>query len=195
MKTLEIPVKFQNGDTIYMTKQTKVEMVCHICEGTGKIKYNDKDMKCPECAGVGKFMSDKRINVVCEEPFVISTTKISINNNGDISVNYKGHCGYNNYNRAEENVFLTKEEAQARCDELNKEKIFIKVDDIIIKDCFKETPPSVEKTLFKLDYYKTKKQFDKNIVINKKNVLQDGYINYLICKLLNINVIKVIIEE
>lgn len=195
MKTLEIPVKYQKGDIVYIIKQTKVEIVCHVCEGIGKIKYNEKDMKCPECMGIGKFMSNKNIYVVCDESFVISTIKISINGNGDISVKYKGYCGFNSLNRAEENLFLTKEEAQTRCDELNKEKTYIRINDIIIKDCFKETSPSVDKILSKLNYYKINKNFDKNIVINKENILQDGYINYLLCKLLNIEVIQAIIED
>jgi len=49
MKTLQIPVKYQKDDTVYTIKQTKLEKICSICEGTGKIKYNDKDMRCPEC--------------------------------------------------------------------------------------------------------------------------------------------------
>lgn len=196
MSILEIPVKFNKDDVLYTTKQMKVEMTCHICEGKGKIKYNGKDMKCPECIGMGKFKSDKTINVVCDDPFKISTTKISINSSGTIILKYKGYCGlYTTLNRAEDNLFKSKEEAQRRCDELNKEKTFIRVEDIIIQDSFKETQPSLDKIQTKLEFYKKYKKFDKNIVVNKDNVLQDGYINYLLCKMLNIEVIKVVIEE
>lgn len=195
MKVLEIPVKYSKDDVLYTTKQMKVEMTCHICEGVGKIKYNDKDMKCPECMGVGKFKSDKSVNVVCDDPYKISTTKISINSNEDISVKYKGYCGLTLLNRAEDNLFISKEEAQQRCDQLNKEKTFVKVEDIIIQNCFKETQPSLDKIRSKQEYYKTHKKFDKDIVVDKNNVLQDGYINYLLCKMLNINAIKVVIEN
>jgi DnaJ-class molecular chaperone len=194
MRTLEIPVKFQKGDTIYTTKQTKVEMTCHVCEGTGKIKYNEKHMKCPECMGAGKFQSNKQKHIICDDSYVISTTKISINNNGDASIKYKGYCGYTALNRAEDNLFFTREEAQARCDELNKEKTFIRIENIIISDCFKLTEPSIDKIQNKLEYYKVNKKFDKNIVVDKEGVLQDGYINYLLCKLLNIDVVKVVVE-
>jgi len=195
MKILEISVKFQKEDVVYTTKQTKIEKMCPICEGKKTIKYNDKDMKCPECMGIGKFTSNKQISIVCNEPFIISTTKISINSNEDISVKYKGCCGFSHLNRADSNLFLTKEEAQTRCNELNKEKIYINVKDIIIQDSFKETQPSLDKIQIKLDYYKVNKKFDKYIVIDKENVLQDGYINYLLCGLLNINVVRAVVEN
>lgn len=195
MTVLNIPVKFNKNDILYTTKQMKVETTCHICEGTTKIKYNDKDMKCPECMGVGKIKSDKAVNVVCDEPFKISTTKISINSNGDINVKYKGYCGlYTTLNRAEDNLFTSKENAQARCDELNKEKTFVRVENIIIKDSFKKTQPSLDKIREKQEYYKINKKFDKNIIVDKNNVLQDGYINYLLCKVLNIDTIKVVVN-
>lgn len=195
MKILEIPVKFQKGDTIYTTKQTKIEKVCPICEGKKTIKYNDKDMKCPECMGIGKFTSNKQVYVVCDELFEISTIKININGSGQPSVKYKGRCGFTMLNRAEENLFLTIEEAQIRCAELNKDRTWVNVSDIVIQDSFKETQPSIEKIQTKLSYYKENGKFNKDIVINKEKVLQDGYINYLICGLLGIEITKVIIEN
>ena len=195
MSILEIPVKFQKGDVCYTIKQTNAIDNCNVCEGKGKIKYNDKEMRCPECMGTGKIKLDKNICVVLNEPFVITLTKISITNNGIITVRYKGHCGCNSLNRAEESLFLTKEEAQIRCNELNREKKLIMVKDIIIQESFKTTSPSVDKIQEKLNYYKENNKFKDNIVINKDNVLLDGYINYLICNLLNIEMIKAIIEE
>jgi len=195
MPILEIPVKFQKGDTCYTIKQTNAIDNCNVCEGKGKIKYNDKEMRCPECMGTGKIKLDKNICVVLNESFVISLTKISITNNGTITVRYKGHCGYISLNRAEESLFSTKEEAQLKCDELNKEKRFVMVKDIIIQESFKAISPSVDKIQEKLNYYKDKNKFKDNIVIDKNNVLLDGYINYLICNLLNIEMIKVTVEE
>jgi DnaJ-class molecular chaperone len=194
MITLEIPVKFTNEDTIYTTKQANVELNCNICEGKGTIVYNNKNMRCPECHGKGKFTSNKKVHTVCEEPFVISKTKIDIDNNGNVNIKYKGRCGFSNYNRNEMNLFSTKEEAQERCDELNKEKINISVSDIVIPESFKLTQPSIDKIQAKLLYYKATNKFDKPIVINKENVLQDGYINYLLCGVLNITYVNAAIE-
>jgi hypothetical protein len=195
MSILKIPVKFQNRDKVYTIKQEKLEIDCHICEGTKQIKYNDKDMKCPECMGVGKFISNKNIYIVCDEPFTISSTKISINSNGVTSVKYKGYSGYNSLNRAEENLFLTQEEAQSKCDWLNKERVSIDFNDIIIQESFKNTHPSIDKMIKKLDYYKKYNRFDNDIIINKDNVLINGYINYLLCKTLNKDLIKVVVDD
>lgn len=197
MRKIEIPVKFQKGDVIYTTKQEKVELVCHICNGEGRIKFNDKDMRCPECMGVGKFKSNKTMNVVIEEAYTISSIKISIsgNDNTVTSVKYKGYCGHIALNRAEDNLFATKEEAQKRCDYLNKERKHTTIDEIVISDSFKESRPSIEKIQEKLDYYKThNNNFDKPIAVDCNNVLVDGYITYLICKMLGISYVKVIVE-
>lgn len=194
MNTLQIPVKFKNGDSVYTIKQSKLEKTCTVCEGTGKIKYNNKDMRCPECMGVGKFTTDKVMQTVCEEPFIVETTKISISSHDNASVKYKGRCGQVRVNRAEENLYSTKEEAQAKCDELNKEKIYINICEIEIQDSFKETRPSLDKIQEKLSYYKNNNKFNKNITIDQNKVLQDGYITYLICKMLNIETVRVVVE-
>lgn len=123
MKKLEIPVKFLEGDTCYTIKQIKPEINCPICEGKGTIKYNNKDMKCPECMGKGKFISDKQVNVVCDEEYTITQTKISINSEKNISIKYKIRCNFSTLNRAEENIFATREEAQIKCDILNNDKL------------------------------------------------------------------------
>lgn len=195
MVKLEIPVMFQKGDTAYTIKRTRIEVPCHVCEGKKTIIYNDKNMKCPECMGNGMFISDKYTNIVCNEQMTISSTKISINGNGQISVKYKGYCGINSLNRSEDNLFPTRVIAQLKCDELNKEKTFIEIEDIVIQDSYKVNQPSIDKIQTKLDYYKINKKFEKDIVIDKENVLKDGYTNYLICKLLNIYRVKAIVED
>ena len=117
-----------------------------------------------------------------------------VDNNGNITVRYKGNCGFVRLNRAEESLFLSREEAQLRCNELNKDRILIRVDDIIIQNSFKETKPGINKIQKKLEYYKENNKFDKNIVIDRSKVLLDGYVNYLICKMLNIEIIRVVVE-
>jgi len=194
MKILELPVRFQNGDLIYTTKKIKVETVCPICEGKQTITYKNKNMRCLECMGKGKTTSSNFTNIVCDDPYIISNTKINVNSNGGISIKYKGKCGSSFYDRAENNLFVTKEEAKLRCKELNKVREYINIKNIIIQDRFKETHPSMDKIQVKFLYYKINNKFDKDIVVNKDHVLKDGYINYLICKLLNIETIKVVVE-
>lgn len=195
MKTLEIQVKFQKEDEIYTTKQVREQISCDICEGTGRIDYNGKMMKCPECNGVGVFTTNRQIHVVCDEPFVISSTDIKISSNGQTIVKYRGYCGFNKYNRQENSLFNTKEEAQQRCNDLNRERKFVRLDDIIIKDSFKLTKPSIEKIQEKLEHYRVNNKFEKEIILDENNTLIDGYITYLLCKALGNEITKVIIKE
>jgi len=195
MKELIIPVKFQKGDTIYTTNQVKEEKVCQVCEGNKIIAYNGRDMRCPECMGQGKLISNKQVNVVLDEPFDIKSIKINVSGNTNKAIiKYRGSCGFQQLNRSEENLFSTKEEAQVRCNELNKEKVYVDIISIIIQDSFKENIPSIEKISERLNYYKDNKKFDKEITINKENILLDGYVTYLICMLLGIKNIRVIVE-
>ena len=190
--TLQVPVKFINGDKLYTTKKVKVQIPCSICEGEGTIKYNNKDMRCPECVGVGYFTAKKAItHIVHEKPFVIKQTKIVIDNDGKTTIKYRGHCGTEILNRSVDNLFLTREEAQIRCDELNENLKLVNVEDIQIQEVFKENAPSPDKVINKIAYYKENGKFAKPIRVNKDNVLQDGYIDYLICKTFNINTTKV----
>jgi hypothetical protein len=194
MKELIIPVKFQKGDTIYTTKQVKEEKVCHICEGNKTITYKDKDIRCPECMGQGKITSNKQVTIVLDDPFDIKSMKINVSGlTNKAVIKYRGSCGNQQLNRSEDNLFATKEEAQARCNELNKEKIYVNIDDIVIQELFSQ--PSIEKITERLNYYKEYGKFEKDIVINKEKILLDGYITYLLCKLLNINTVRTIVED
>lgn len=193
-KMIHIPVKFEKGDTIYTTKREKVSTPCPICEGVKTIKYNGKDMRCPECMGAGAKVG-KLMNVVVEEPFVISTTKISINKEGVVSVKYRGNCGYTPFNRSEDNLFATKKEAQDRCNELNKEYTYIRVSSIVVLDSFKQTQPSLDKIQSKLEYYKENGFFRKDIVVDGNGLLLDGYITYLLCGLVGIETIRVEVRD
>jgi hypothetical protein len=191
MNTIIVPMKFQKGDTIYTTKQIKAESKCHVCSGTGILTYHDRPLKCYECLGTGILKSNKFTNIVCDDTFTISSTKISINSHGVISVKHKGYCGHTQINRSEDNLFYFKEEAQARCDELNQEKIEVEIRDIIIQDSFKLTSPSIDKISDKLNHYRLKGKFDKDIAVNRENILVDGYVTYLLCQLLGVGSIKV----
>ena len=189
--TLQIPVKFLNGESLYTIKKVKIKTPCNICEGKGTIKYNNKDMRCPECMGVGLFVSKKTTNIVHENPFIIAQTKITVDRDGKSVIKYKGYCGLEVLNRSAESLFLTREEAQKRCDELNENLKLVNVDDIEIHEIFKEHTPSPEKVINKLTYYKDNGKFAKPIRVDKNNVLQDGYIDYLLCKMFGIETTKV----
>lgn len=51
----------------------------------------------------------------------------------------------------------------------------INIKDIVIQDSFKASPPSTYKIAKCYGYYRKNKVFDRDIIINKDNVLTDGY--------------------
>ena len=56
------------------------------------------------------------------------------------------------------------------------------IEDIIIPKSFAETSPAKWKLAKCRTYYDTNGEFDRDIVLNKRNVLIDGYVAYLIAK-------------
>lgn len=66
-----------------------------------------------------------------------------------------------------------------------------KLSNIKIQDSFKRNPPKHEKILEKIAYYNTYQNFEQPIVVDKDNVLIDGYTTYIIAKGLGMRYIKV----
>ena len=58
----------------------------------------------------------------------------------------------------------------------------MKIEDIIISKSFAEALPSKWKLVKCRTYYEANGEFDREIVLNKKKVLIDGYVAYLIAK-------------
>lgn len=191
MNMLDIPVKYKNKDMVYTIEKVKPSIACHVCEEVGRISYKDKDMKCPECSGKGYYLADKAKNIAIEKPVTVTQTKITINSNDELTVKYRVTDGLRLLNRSQENLFNTLDEAQKRCDELNAEFKIMNIKDIVIQDIFKEHEPHSAKVLDKLAYYNENGEFNSQIIVDSNNVLQDGYINYLLYKTLKIDEIKV----
>lgn len=192
---LAINTKYDIGDTVYIIKREKISIVCPICDGKKKIEYKEKLMTCPECHGAGCQQSQKEISVVKDESYKVNSIKISISNkNGDYTTRYKVYSMTESCSRAEENLYCSKEEAQLVCDNLNKERKYINLNDIIISDSFSKTVPAAEKLSTLIDEYKINKTISKEISINNENVLIDGYTAYLVSKMFGIQIVKAIIE-
>jgi RecJ-like exonuclease len=119
---LHKPMKFKKDDIIYTIKSIKDENICSTCNGEKKIIYNGIELVCPNCNGTGKILTNKQINIVIDEPFVIESVQVKLDSEFKPTLKYKGRCGYTHLNRVEDNLFFTKEEAQVRCDKLNKIK-------------------------------------------------------------------------
>jgi hypothetical protein len=151
----------------------------------GSVILKGRPIKLPDC------VSNVKIK---DESFKIKSIKINLSSKYTYAIRYKMEGGFESYNRAEENLYASKEEAQAACDNLNKERIFININDIVINADFSKTIPNTEKISERLNEYKELGTFKNEIVINKQNVLTDGYTTYLVCRMLNIPIVKTIIE-
>lgn len=68
----------------------------------------------------------------------------------------------------------------------------MKLEEIKIKKSFKKTRPSLNKLNVHLEYYYKNNKFMKPIVVDKDNMLIDGYITYLIAKMFNVKEVEVV---
>lgn len=75
---------------------------------------------------------------------------------------------------------------------LNKTKIEIPIDKIIIPDYF--TKPNKIKLKNKIEYFKENNKFETPITINSEYVLVDGYTSYLIAKKIKMKNVEVKID-
>lgn len=67
---------------------------------------------------------------------------------------------------------------------LMKKRGYEKLDKIIIPEDFRKHPPTMHKMNDKWLFYEEYQDFQDEIVINKNNVLKDGYTTYLMaCRL------------
>lgn len=71
----------------------------------------------------------------------------------------------------------------------------MKLSEIKISDSFKDTIPKEEKIAKCKEHWNTNHEQDRYIVINHDNVLIDGYIQYLVLKDANVDMVEVKISE
>lgn len=124
---MKIETRFNVGDVVYVCKNngTHGKEPCKICEGTGVISIKDETFCCPKCHG-NKFTNTKRINRFIPEKRTIRKVIVSVSeNNGNMQMytryETKTHGNRDRSVAAYRNImFATKEEAEERCQELNR---------------------------------------------------------------------------
>jgi hypothetical protein len=95
----------------------KISTVCSGCEGKTSITLKDGSVfVCPKCKGEGKFYEDMYVYF----PVIFFIDNIVISNDG--SIRYKKT--YSDISSVpEDELYVTKEEAQLKCDEINKRNL------------------------------------------------------------------------
>ena len=68
---------------------------------------------------------------------------------------------------------------------------YIRTDRILITWDYLKCPPKANKLYERIEYYDRTKQFLVPIVLNKNNILIDGYTSYLVAKAYNKKYVKV----
>lgn len=125
--------KFRLDQNIYAIKlsgygpDTK-SLVCPTCDGEGKIiaktvDYGNVTLECPDCHNAEYYMpagcGQKYLKRVSIERYYVASVKIKgIYRNSDTSISYIDRVSDE---LREDELFTTKEEAEAACEELNKD--------------------------------------------------------------------------
>ncbi len=154
---MKIETKFNVGDVVYVCKNnsTYEEEQCKICEGTGVVILKGESFCCPQCKG-NKLTRTKKVARFIPVKRTIRKVIVSVsenNGNSQIYTRYetKTHGNRDRSVAEYKNImFVTKEEAEYRCKELNGEIIRIP-NAMIVKefaDKIKVNPAEIIKWLF-----------------------------------------------
>lgn len=107
--------KYKVGDNLIGITERYEQVECPSCKGCSEIKFNGGIYECKSCHGTGKVSSDKKKWSLNDKFRKVDKVKI-IKTENEYKVEYYTNNIYNDFIGFEENVFLTKEEAQKECD-------------------------------------------------------------------------------
>ena len=197
-KEFKFEVKYGIGDLVFIAKDQHPKLMCICCNGYGTIiNQSTNEVECHLCNGRGYVLDKKnKEKTPIDKQFIVEGVTIKIMDNclapdgKDISLKYNliDTDGKMRSVKKGDEVFGTIEEVIKYCEDCNVKEV--QLEDIIISEGFKTSNPSSEKIKKKLDLYNQNGEFDKCVVIDKNNVLVDGYITYLIAKMFDIKTLK-----
>ena len=117
---ITIDNKYKLGQEVYYIRKTRASYKCPVCDGMGYKIFNDYKFSCPACNGRGIRQSNKKIYMVYEKDKIDRIKIFRYLENGELKtvVKYKLENGDEFVERS---LFTTREEAEARCKELNEQ--------------------------------------------------------------------------
>lgn len=111
--------KFEIGQEVYIVRKMRETTKCPACDGIGHKIFNGYKFSCRECYGTGKLHDNKKIYMAHEKDKIDRIKIFRYLENGEMKtvVKYKLKNGNEFVGRS---LFATREEAEARCKELNE---------------------------------------------------------------------------
>lgn len=112
--------KFDIGQEVYIVRKMREKTVCPACDGIGYKIFNDYKFSCRKCYGTGNLHSKNKIYMAYEKD-KIDRIKIFMYIENDEMKTVVKYKLKNGTEFVERSLFATREEAEARCKELNEQ--------------------------------------------------------------------------
>ena len=125
---INVETKFEVGQKVFLIKKDRKVIEnkekCKICNGEGHIIFKGYTMSCPECEGNKEICVDSNIidnYFIDKKPHAITSIGIKITAKGSNLTYMIDGKPFERKKVGENEIFPTQEEAETRCNELNKE--------------------------------------------------------------------------
>lgn len=125
---IDVETKFEVGQEVFLIKKDRKVIEnkekCKICNGEGHIVFKGYTMSCPECEGSKYICVDSNIvdnYFTDKKPHTITSIGIKITAKESKLTYMIDGKAYERKKVNENEIFATREEAENRCNELNKE--------------------------------------------------------------------------
>ena len=125
---IDVETKFEVGQEVFLIKKDRKVIEnkekCKICNGEGHIVFKGYTMSCPECEGSKYICVDSNIvdNYFTDnKPHTITSIGIKTTAKESKLTYMIDGKAYERKKVSENEIFATREEAENRCNELNKE--------------------------------------------------------------------------
>lgn len=121
---LYVDNKFGIGQEVYIVQKAREDSICPACKGEGHIVIDGNRFSCVTCYGTGLLHGKKRIYQVVGKDIIdkIKTYSYRLHNGTDGIKTVVKYAFKNGNDYTDAKLFLTEEEAEARCKELNEEE-------------------------------------------------------------------------
>lgn len=121
---LDIDNKFEIGQEVYVIRKEKTKDKCPACNGEGHIIIDSNMFSCVKCCGLGRIYGQKSTYHVVGKKVIdrIKTYSYLLHNGTDKIKTVVKYAFKNGDDYTDTKLFLTEEEAEARCKELNEEE-------------------------------------------------------------------------